>query len=171
MPKQKLCSSLLLILGFIVVLPHLDTWDQSLWDLKGCIPTKSKPLSSGLHLGPNGLFSNKTKVWSRFLCQSLCSFWSISFFDGLHSANTFRPRSSLPLSALFTYKDNSLRTGLFWHLLFFSFFPQQNSVTFKALISQLWYDPKCFSKNCLNTSFAHISSNDGKFCLAVGRRL
>lgn len=55
--------------------------------------------------------------------------------------------------------------GIFYSFLFFT---QQNSVTFKALISQLWYVPKCFSKNCLNTSSACISSNDGKFCLAVG---
>lgn len=65
--------------------------------------------------------------------------------------------------------------GLVWFGLvfnvFFCFFPQKNSVTFKALILQLWYVLWCSSMKCLNASSACTSLNDGKLCLAVSCRL
>lgn len=92
--KYNICRSVLFVLAFIVTLPHRDTWEQTLWTRKGCIPTKAKQLSSGLHLRPNSIISNRQKSRIDFSVNS-CTFWNLSFFVVLHRANTFRPRTFL----------------------------------------------------------------------------
>lgn len=133
---------------------------QSLWTPKGCIPTKARQLSSGLHLWPNNIISNRQKSRVDFSVNS-CTFWNLSFFCCFAHSKYFQAKNFFRWMLLIKAELNLWEPAdlLSFCVVVFFFFSWQNSVTSKTLISQLWFVPKCFSMQCLNASSAcmHLS--------------